>query len=74
VAFTQSWESFLGKLSIPVTEELLSAGELCARYLYAVSISINTGPPRTLIHHDVQGTTSWSREMANARSHSSTGS
>jgi len=55
VAFTQSRESFLGKLSIPVTEELLLAGELCARYLYAVFVSIYTGPPRTLIHHDVQG-------------------
>jgi hypothetical protein len=55
VVLTQNWESFLGKLSIPVTEELLSAGELCARYLYAVSVSMYTEPPRTLIHHDVQG-------------------
>src|SRR4030095_4998224 len=50
VAFTQSWESF--PLSIPVTEELLSAGELCARYLYAVlrlyihRTSANANPPR----------------------------
>ena len=51
----QNWESFLGKLSIPVTEEVLSVGELCARYLYAVSISMYTQSPRTLIHHDVQG-------------------
>jgi hypothetical protein len=55
VVLIQNWESFLGKLSIPVTEELLSAGELCARYLYAVSVSMFTEPPRTLIHHDVQG-------------------
>jgi hypothetical protein len=55
VVLSQNWESFLGKLSIPVTEELLSAGELCARYLYAVSVSMYTEPPRTLIHHDVQG-------------------
>jgi hypothetical protein len=55
VVLTQNWGSFLGKLSIPVTEELLSAGELCARYLYAVSVSMYTEPPRTLIHHDVQG-------------------
>ena len=55
LVLTQNWESFLGKLSIPVTEELLSAGELCARYLYAVSVSMYTEPPRTLIHHDVQG-------------------
>jgi Protein of unknown function (DUF1679)/Ecdysteroid kinase-like family len=55
VVLSQNWESFLGKLSIPVTEELLSAGELCARYLYAVSVSMYIKPPRTLIHHDVQG-------------------
>jgi hypothetical protein len=55
VVLSQNWGSFLGKLSIPVTEELLSAGELCARYLYAVSVSMYTEPPRTLIHHDVQG-------------------
>jgi aminoglycoside phosphotransferase (APT) family kinase protein len=45
----------LGELSIPITEELLAAGELCARYLYAVSVSMYTERPRTLIHHDVQG-------------------
>jgi hypothetical protein len=55
VVLKQYWESFLGKLSIPVTEEVLSAGELCARYLSAVSISMYTQSPRTLIHHDVQG-------------------
>ena len=51
---SQNWESFLGKLSIPVTEELLWAGELCAQYLNAVSVSMYTEPPRTLIHNDVQ--------------------
>jgi Ecdysteroid kinase-like family len=55
LAFTQNWESFLGKLSVPVTDELLWAGELCARYLYAVSIYMYTAPPRTLIHNDVEG-------------------
>ena len=55
VVLIQYWESFLGKLSIPVTEEVLSVGELCARYLSAVSISMYTQSPRTLIHHDVQG-------------------
>jgi hypothetical protein len=74
VVLIQYWESFLGKLSIPVTEEVLSIGELCARYLSAVSISMYTQSPRTLIHHDVQGTTCWSRETANRRSRSSTGS
>jgi hypothetical protein len=52
---TQNWESFLGKLSIPVTEVLLWAGEICARYLHAVSVSMYGEPPRTLIHNDVQG-------------------
>jgi hypothetical protein len=74
VALIENWESFLGKLSIPVPEEVLSAGELCARYLSAVSISMYTQSPRTLMHHDVQGTTSWSRETAIRRSRSSTGS
>jgi Ecdysteroid kinase-like family len=74
VVLIQNWQSFLGKLSIPVTEEVLSAGELCARYLSAVSTSMYTQSPRTLIHHDVQGTTSWSWETANPRSRSSTGS
>jgi hypothetical protein len=55
VVLIQNWESFLGKLSIPVTDEILSAGELCAHYLSAVSISMYNEPPRTLIHHDVQG-------------------
>jgi Phosphotransferase enzyme family len=55
VVLSQNWESFLGKLRIPVTKELLAAGEFCARYLYAVSVSMYTEPPRTLIHHDVQG-------------------
>jgi hypothetical protein len=55
VVLIQNWESFLGKLSIPVTEEVLSAGDLCTRYLSAVSISMYTQSPRTLIHHDVQG-------------------
>jgi Ecdysteroid kinase-like family len=53
--FTQVWDSFLGKLSIPVTEELLAAGDLCRRYLGAVSVEMYTEPPRTLIHNDVQG-------------------
>jgi hypothetical protein len=55
LVFTQNWESFLAKLSIPVTGELLRAGELCARYLGAVSVAVSTEPPRTLIHNDVQG-------------------
>jgi hypothetical protein len=55
LVFTENWASFLSKLSIPVTEELLWAGDLCARYLHAVSVSMYSGPPRTLIHNDVHG-------------------
>jgi hypothetical protein len=55
LVFAQSWERFLDKLSVPVTEELLSAGALCARYLPAVAVSMHTEPPRTLIHNDLQG-------------------
>jgi Ecdysteroid kinase-like family len=55
LVFTQNRERFLGKLSVPVTEELLAAGALCARYLPAVAVSMHTEPPRTLIHNDLQG-------------------
>ena len=55
LVFTQSWESFLGKLSIPVTEELIDAGDVCRRYLRAVAVAMYSEPPRTLIHNDVQG-------------------
>ena len=55
LVFTQNWESFLGKLSVPVTEELLAAGDICRLYLRVVSVAMYSGPPRTLIHNDVQG-------------------
>ena len=55
LVFTQNWESFLGKLSVPVTEDLLAAGDICRLYLRAVSVAMYSGPPRTLIHNDVQG-------------------
>ena len=54
LAFTQNWESFLGKLSVPVTEDL-AAGDICRRYLSVVSVAMYSGPPRTLIHNDVHG-------------------
>jgi aminoglycoside phosphotransferase (APT) family kinase protein len=38
-----------------VTEELLAAGDVCRRYLGAVSVAMYTEPPRTLIHNDVLG-------------------
>jgi thiamine kinase-like enzyme len=55
LAFTQNWESFLGKLSVPVTEDLVAAGDICRLYLGVVSVAMYSGPPRTLIHNDVQG-------------------
>jgi hypothetical protein len=55
LVFTENWERFLDKLSVPVTEELLAAGDVCRRYLRGVSVAMYTEPPRTLIHNDVQG-------------------
>jgi hypothetical protein len=55
LVFTQNWERFLDKFSVPVTEELLAAGDVCRRYLRGVSVAMYTEPPRTLIHNDVQG-------------------
>jgi hypothetical protein len=55
LVFTQNWQSFLGKLSVPVTEDLLAAGDICRLYLGVVSVAMYSGPPRTLIHNDVQG-------------------
>jgi hypothetical protein len=55
LVFTQNWDSFLGKLSVPVTEDLLAAGEICRLYLRVASVAMYTEPPRTLIHNDVHG-------------------
>jgi hypothetical protein len=55
LAFTQHWESFLSKLSVPVTEDLLAAGDICRLYLGVVSVAMYSGRPRTLIHNDVHG-------------------
>jgi thiamine kinase-like enzyme len=54
-AFRENWESFLAKLSIPVTEEILEVGRLTDRYLPAVYTSVFSRPPLTLTHNDVQG-------------------
>jgi hypothetical protein len=43
LVFTQNWESFLGKLSVPVTEDLLAAGGICRLYLRVVSVAMCSG-------------------------------
>jgi hypothetical protein len=53
--FTQTWESFLSKLSIPVTEKILEVGRLADRYLHAVYAAVFSKSPLTLTHNDVQG-------------------
>ncbi len=53
--FTQAWPSFLRKLSVPITAEILAAGELGTRFLQPTFVAMYCEPPRTLIHHDVQG-------------------
>ena len=54
LVFTQGWERFLDKLSVPVTESCYRQ-EHSVRYLPALAVSMHTEPPRTLIHNDVQG-------------------
>jgi thiamine kinase-like enzyme len=53
--FRETWEPFLAKLSIPVTEEILGLGRLTDRYLSVVSASVFSKSPLTLTHNDVQG-------------------
>jgi thiamine kinase-like enzyme len=53
--FSQAWESFLAKLSTPVTAEILQVGRLTDRYLPAVYASVFSRSPLTLTHNDVQG-------------------
>jgi thiamine kinase-like enzyme len=54
-AFERYWDSFLTKLSIPMTEEILEVGRLADRYLSTVYESVFSKPPQTLTHNDVQG-------------------
>jgi hypothetical protein len=61
-AFRDTWESFLAKLSIPVTAAILDVGRLTDRYLPAVYAAVFSKSPLTLTHNDVQGRTfSWPR-------------
>jgi hypothetical protein len=41
LVLSRNWESLLGKLSIPVTEELLWAGGLCARYVCSLDLHVH---------------------------------
>jgi aminoglycoside/choline kinase family phosphotransferase len=50
--FHQTWEPFLSKLSIPITDEIIRLGEWLSLYLERVSRYIYQEGPRTLIHHD----------------------
>jgi hypothetical protein len=50
--FDQTWQNFLGKLSVPVTSEISAVGELLAEHLHAVTAHLLESTPRTLLHHD----------------------
>jgi hypothetical protein len=53
--FERYWESFLGKLSVPITEEVLGVGRCGRHYLAAASAYLHGKAPVTLVHNDVQG-------------------
>lgn len=53
--FESQWPSFLAKLSIPATEEILDVGRYAGRYLPPVSVYLYGAAPITLVHNDVQG-------------------
>jgi aminoglycoside/choline kinase family phosphotransferase len=48
----QTWQSFLSKLSISVTSEIVETGELLRHQLHNVMTNMFEGRPRTLIHDD----------------------
>ncbi len=52
-AFSDAWPSFLQKLSIPVTSQVIEMGNWIGQNLPAAATLFDSGP-RTLIHNDVQ--------------------
>lgn len=53
--FDATWPTFLDRLSVPLTPELLATRELIGAHLGDVWRDIFDEPPLTLIHHDIQG-------------------
>lgn len=53
--FESSWERFVAKLSIPLSEEILAVRTLGVRYLPRVWAYLFGRDPITLVHNDVQG-------------------
>ncbi len=54
-AFEQQWDSFLSKLDVPLTPEILDLGRYAGRYLPHVSEQLYGAAPTTLVHNDLQG-------------------
>lgn len=50
-----TWGTFLGRLSVPVTEELEQVGPLLSEHVVAVGRHLLLTPPRTLVHQDLDG-------------------
>jgi aminoglycoside phosphotransferase (APT) family kinase protein len=53
-AFSDAWPSFLQKLSIPVTSQIIEMGDWIGQNLHAAATTLFESSPRTLIHNDVQ--------------------
>jgi hypothetical protein len=53
-AFSDSWPSFLRKLSIPVTSQISEMGDWIEQNLHEAATTLFDSGPRTLIHNDVQ--------------------
>ena len=53
-AFSDAWPSFVQKLSIPVTSQIIGMGDWIEQNLQAAATTLFDSGPRTLIHNDVQ--------------------
>jgi hypothetical protein len=52
--FEQSWSSFLSKLTVPVTDEILQMGDWVRSHLEWASAQLYLETPYTLVHNDFQ--------------------
>lgn len=53
--FVDSWPTFLAKLSIPISDDILRLGDIIAANLDSSLVELFSSRPLTLIHHDFQG-------------------
>jgi hypothetical protein len=63
-----TWETFLGRLSVPVTEEVEQVGALLVQHLGAVARHLLLTAPRSLVHQDLSGVNLFFPEVHGRRS------